>query len=165
MSSQRDALNVSHEGRRQMMYPSRPLPSGPFSCLRHTHRLWFAQESKHEGSLFPVPFTFTHSCKHIAQRHCHLFLFTASCVVFFIFNSLCFVVVAKPQCFPQNKPRPMMWITVSWDYCHTGGKIETETTCWCGLWNLWNKKTLFVLVRSMHRNPVSRIQKKWENKK
>lgn len=85
MSSQRDALNVSHEGRRQMMYPSRPLPSGPFSCLRHTHRLWFAQESKHEGSLFPVPFTFTHSCKHIAQRHCHLFLFTASRVVVFFF--------------------------------------------------------------------------------
>lgn len=58
----------------------------------------------------------------------------------------------------------MMWITVSWDYCHTGGKIETETTCWCGLWNLWNKKTLFVLFCSMHRDRVSRIQKKWENK-
>lgn len=84
MSSQRDALNVSHEGRRQM-YPSRPLPSGPCSCLRHTHRLWFAQESKHEGSLFPVPFKFTHSCKHIAQCHCQLFLFTASCVVVFFF--------------------------------------------------------------------------------
>lgn len=71
-----------------------------------------------------------------------------------IFNSLCFVVVAKPPCFPQNKPRPMMWITVSWDYCHTGGKIETETTCWCGLWNLWNKKNTvcFVLFHA------------WENK-
>lgn len=82
MSSQQDALNVSHEGKRQMMYPSRPLPSGPFSCLCHTQTLICSRIQTWRET---VSFTFTHSFKHIAQRHCHLFLFTASCVVVFFF--------------------------------------------------------------------------------